>query len=152
MHFDLKFGSTTLPLDLEDSRILEVVLPGERPPLEDPQASVRHVLASPEGSPPLLDLLKAANPKRLVIVVNDITRPTPYSVFMPPLVETIEKAGIPDSCVTLLTATGIHDPHTREQDIQVYGEDLCSRFKVLSHDATDAANLTYKGKLPSGYD
>ncbi|MEW6548288.1 MAG: nickel-dependent lactate racemase [Spirochaetota bacterium] len=152
MHFDLKFGSTTLPLDLGDPRILKVVLPGEKPPLDDPQASVRRVLASPEGTAPLLDMLKAAKPKRLVIVVNDITRPTPYSVFMPPLVETIEKAGIPDSCVTLLTATGIHDPHTREQDLQVYGEDLCRRFKVLSHDATDKANLVYKGKLPSGYD
>ncbi len=152
MHFDLKFGSTTLPLDLGDPRILKVVLPGEKPPLDDPQASVRRVLASPEGTAPLLDMLKAAKPKRLVIVVNDITRPTPYSVFMPPLVETIEKAGIPDSCVTLLTATGIHDPHSREQDLQVYGEDLCRRFKVLSHDATDKANLVYKGKLPSGYD
>lgn len=152
MHFDLKYGSTTLPLDLEDTRILKVVLPGEKPPLEDPQSSVRRVLASPEGTAPLLDMLKAAKPKRLVIVVNDITRPTPYSVFMPPIVEIIEKAGVPDSCVTLLTATGIHDPHTREQDLQVYGQDLCSRFKVLSHDATDKANLAYKGKLPSGYD
>jgi nickel-dependent lactate racemase len=152
MHFDLKFGASTLPLDLEDKRILKVVLPGEKAPLKDAPASVRRVLASPEGTAPLLDMLKAAKPRRLVIVVNDITRPTPYSVFMPPLMETIEKAGIPDECVTLLTATGIHDPHTREQDIQVYGEELCKRYKVLSHDATDKANLVHKGKLPSGYD
>ncbi|TXT42876.1 MAG: hypothetical protein FD137_2008 [Spirochaetes bacterium] len=152
MHFDLKFGSSTLPVDLEDKRILKVVLPGEKAPLADPSGSVRRVLQAPEGTPALLDMLKAAKPKRLVVVMNDITRPTPYSVFMPPIVEIIEKAGVPDSCVTLLTATGIHDPHTREQDIQVYGRDLCKRFKVLSHDATDKANLVYKGKLPSGYD
>lgn len=152
MHFDLKFGTSTLPLDLDDRRILKVVLPGEKEPLADPAGSVRRVLAAPEGTPPLLDMLKAAKPRRLVIVVNDITRPTPYQVFMPPLVEVIGSAGIPDSCVTLVTATGIHDPHTREQDIQVYGEELCRRFKVVSHDATDASNLAHKGRLPSGYD
>jgi len=152
MHFDLKFGSGTIPLDLEDRRILKVVMPGERAPLADASSAVRKVLASPEGSLPLLDMLKSAKPQRLVIVVNDITRPTPYSVFMPPLVEVIEKAGIPDAHVTLVTATGIHDPHTREQDIQVYGEALCKRFAVVSHDATDKDKLVYKGKLPSGYD
>jgi Uncharacterized conserved protein len=135
MHFDLKFGKGTLPLDLEDKRILKVVMPGEKEPLMDALGSVKKVLSAPEGTPPLLEMLKAVKPQKLVIIVNDITRPTPYPVLMPPLVETIEKAGIPDSNVTLLTATGIHDPHTREQDIQVYGQELCRRFKVLSHDA-----------------
>ena len=152
MHFELKFGSANLPLDLDDRRILKVVMPGEKAPLQNPTESVRRVLAAPDGTPALLDMLAAAKPNRLVIVVNDITRPTPYSVFMPPLVEIIGKAGIPDSAVTLVTATGIHDPHTREQDIQVYGEELCRRFRVISHDATDNANLVHKGKLPSGYD
>ncbi|MDX9784348.1 MAG: nickel-dependent lactate racemase [Spirochaetia bacterium] len=152
MHFDLKYGKGSLPLDLDEKRILKVVMPGEKKPLADALGSVKKVLAAPEGTPPLLDMLKAAKPKKLVIIVNDITRPTPYSVLMPPVVEAIEKAGIPDSCVTLITATGIHDPHTREQDIQVYGEELCRRFKLVSHDATDKSNLVFKGKLPSGYD
>ncbi len=152
MHFDLKYGKGCLPLDLDEKRILKVVMPGEKKPLTDSLGSVKKVLSAPEGTPPLLDMLKAAKPKKLVIIVNDITRPTPYSVLMPPLVETIEKAGIPDSSVTLITATGIHDPHTREQDIQVYGEELCRRFKLVSHDATDKSNLVFKGKLPSGYD
>lgn len=152
MHFDLKFGKGTLPLDLEDKRILKVVMPGEKEPLMDALGSVKKVLSAPEGTPPLLEMLKAVKPQKLVIIVNDITRPTPYPVLMPPLVETIEKAGIPDSNVTLLTATGIHDPHTREQDIQVYGQELCRRFKVLSHDAKDKDNLVFKGILPSGYE
>ncbi len=152
MHFDMKYGAGTLPLDLDDKHILKIVLPGEKAPLAEPADAVRKVLAAPEGTAPLLEMLKAVHPQKLVIVVNDITRPTPYSVLMPPLVETIEKAGIPDSHVTLVTATGIHDLHTREQDIEVYGEELCRRFKVISHDATDRDNLVYKGKLPSGYE
>lgn len=152
MHFDLKYGKGTLPLELDEKRIVDVVLPGEKAPIANPEAAVRRVLESPSGTPPLLDMLRAAKPKNLVIVVNDITRPTPYSIIMPPLLKVIGAAGIPDSDVTLITATGIHDPHTDEQNIQVYGEELCRRFRLVSHDATDKDNLVFKGKLPSGYD
>jgi nickel-dependent lactate racemase len=152
MHFDLKYGTGTLPLDLDDKKIVKVVMPGHREPLPNAIESVRRVLANPDGTEPLFDLLKKANPQRLVIVVNDITRPTPYSVLMPPLLEVLGKAGIPDSRITLITATGIHDSHSPEQDRLAYGEELCSRFKIVTHDASDKNNLVYKGKLPSGYD
>ena len=56
MHFDLKFGKGTLPLDLEDRRILKVVMPGEKKPLTDALGSVKKVLAAPEGTPALLEM------------------------------------------------------------------------------------------------
>lgn len=152
MHFDMKFGGGALPLDVEDSKILSVMLPNPKPPLENAIEEVRKCLASPEGTPPLATMLRELTPKKLVIIVNDITRPTPYSILLPPLMEVIEKAGIPDDHVTLITATGIHAPHIPEQNEQVYGADICARYRVMSHNATDKAGLVYKGKLPSGYD
>ncbi|GAB1483344.1 nickel-dependent lactate racemase [Treponema sp.] len=152
MHFDMKYGDSSLPLDIEAGKVLEVVLPKNTPALTDAIGAVKQVLREPFGTPALLDLLLERKPQKLVIVVNDITRPTPYSVLMPPLMQTIADAGIPDSSVTLLTATGIHDPHTREQDIQVYGRELVERYRVVSHDATDDSNLVFKGKFDSGYD
>ena len=152
MHFDMKFGEGTLPLEVDDRNVIGVVLPGKSAALPDAAGSVKKILEQPIGTPPLLEMLKKANPKRLVIVVNDITRPTPYSVLMPPLMATIEKAGIPDANVTLIVATGIHDPHTDAQNREVYGEELCRRYRIVSHDATDKDNLVFKGKLASGYD
>jgi nickel-dependent lactate racemase len=152
MRIGMKYGDRSLSLDLDDSEILQVVHPRERSPLAEPGAAVRRALESPAGTPSLAAMLRERRPKRLVIVVNDVTRPTPYSVMMPPLMETIADAGVKDGDVTLVTATGIHDPHTREQDLEVYGPDLANSYKIISHDATDAANLVHKGKLPSGYD
>ncbi len=152
MRFDLKYGNGTLPVDIEDKSILDVVLPGARPPLADPANAVRRMLAAPYGTPPLVKMLAARKPAKLVVVVNDLTRPTPYEILMPPLLKAFEEAGVPDHAVTLVIATGIHDAHTPEQNIQVYGEDICRRFTIVSHDATDPKGLVYKGKLPSGYD
>lgn len=148
----LKYGLTTLPLELDDHKVAAIVAPAEVCPLTDASEAVKKVLAKPYGTPPLLEMLKRASPQKLVIVVNDITRPTPYSVIMPPLLEILEEAGIPDSCITLVIATGIHEPHTLEQNIDVSGEDLCRRFKIISHNAEDPLTLVYKGMLPSGYD
>ena len=152
MHFDLKYGDTALALDLDDADILDVIHPNEKAPLADAEFAVRRVLEKPTGTPALRAMLLERHPKKLVIVVNDITRPTPYSVLMPPLMKIIAEAGVRDEDITLVTATGIHEPHTKEQDLQVYGRELVERYKVVSHDATDAANLVHKGKLPSGYD
>jgi len=152
MHFELKYGDGSLPLDIEQSRILSVVLPNKRKSLGDARNAVARALAQPEGTAPLLEMLIDRKPKKLVIIVNDITRPTPYSILMPPLIEVIEKAGIPDENVTILIATGIHDLHTHEQNLIVYGEEMCRRFRIISHDANDSSMLSHKGKLPSGYD
>ena len=83
-------------------------------------------------------------PSNVVIVVNDITRPTPTTSCFP-------GAGPPgesrrtDDQVTLLVATGIHDPHTPEQDLQVYGEEMVRRFKIVSHVSDDLDSLVHIG-------
>ncbi|WP_319477265.1 nickel-dependent lactate racemase [Marispirochaeta aestuarii] len=152
MHFDLKYGKSTLPLETGDTQILDVIHPGNQPPLEDPAAAVERMLQNPLGTAALEILLRKRRPERLVIVVNDITRPTPYSVLMPPLLRTIENAGTARENITLITATGIHSPHTLEENLQAYGKDLVENYRIICHDAEDEANLVHKGRLPSGYD
>jgi nickel-dependent lactate racemase len=152
MHFDMKYGNGTLALDVPEENLEGIVLPGRREPLATPRAAVEKVLRQPTGTLPLLEMLTAAKPKKLVIVVNDITRPTPYDILTPPLLQIFEEAGIPDSCVTLLTATGIHDEHTDAQNREVYGKELCRRFRILSHDPNHKPNLVYKGRFESGYE
>ncbi len=152
MHFDLKYGTSTLPLDIDDQQILDLIHPGDQSPLPEPSRAVERMLAEPLGTEALADMLQKRSPKRLVMVVNDITRPTPYSVLMPPLLRCIEDAGVARESITLITATGIHSPHTPEQNLQVYGKELVENYRILCHDAEDDANLVNKGRLPSGYD
>jgi nickel-dependent lactate racemase len=137
---------------VDGRNVIGVVLPGESKALPDAPGAVERILENPIGTAPLSEMIGKAKPKRLVIVVNDITRPTPYQILMPPLMAAVEKAGVPDGNVTLIVATGIHDPHTDAQNREVYGEELCRRYRIVSHDAADKKNLVFKGKLPSGYE
>ena len=150
MDFQLKRGRGTEAFTLEDSKILQVVLPPETNLKPCTLRDVEDALDSPVGTPPLLELLERKKPRKVVLIVNDITRPTPYGLLLPPVLARFARAGITDDMVTLLVATGIHDPHTDEQNLQVYGEETVRRFRIVSHIADDMDSLVSAGTLSTG--
>jgi len=152
MSYELAYGKGKLTFTLPAGVTPVVIVPNEKPGLPDPLDAARKAVASPIGTPPLVDMLKSAKPKTVVVVVNDITRPTPYDVMLPPLLQAFADAGIKDEQVTLLVATGIHDVHTEQQNRDIYGSAIVDRFKVVSHDATVADAHVYMGRFKSGYD
>ena len=152
LHFDLAYGTGTLPLDLPDSLEPVVLVANEQPALPDAVQAVRDGLKNPIGAEPLVKQLKDKKPEKIVVVVNDETRPTPYYAFFPPLVEAFEEAGIRDEQVTFVIATGIHDPHSKELNEKTYGKHMTDRFKFVSHIAKDDDSLVHMGRFDSGYE
>lgn len=152
LHFDLAYGTGTLPLDLPDGLEPVVLVANEQPALPDAVQAVRDGLKNPIGAEPLAKQLKDKKPEKIVVVVNDETRPTPYYAFFPPLVEAFEEAGIRDEQVTFVIATGIHDPHSKELNEKTYGKHMTDRFKFVSHIAKDDDSLVHMGRFDSGYE
>ena len=112
LHFDLAYGTKTLPLDLPDGLDPLVLVPNDQPPLESAVQAVRDAINHPTGSAPLVTRLRDARPEKVVVVVNDETRPTPYDAFFPPLLEAFAEVGLRDDQITFVIATGIHAPHS----------------------------------------
>ncbi|MDR2819870.1 MAG: nickel-dependent lactate racemase [Desulfovibrio sp.] len=152
MQYELAYGKSTVNFTLPDSIRPLTIRTNSKKGLADPVGETRKALQNPAGTPPLLEMLRAKNPKTVVIVVNDITRPTPYDVIFPPMLEIFAQAGIKDEQVTLIIATGIHDPHTDAQNREVYGEEIVRRFKIVNHDGLDESNLVKLGVFKSGYE
>lgn len=97
-------------------------------------AIVTAALENPYDSPGLEAIARQKQARTAVIIVNDITRPTPYLHMLPPLVAALNRTGIADQDITLLVATGIHRPHTEEDNIFCYGAEMCQRLQVVNHD------------------
>ena len=62
-------------------------------PVADEMSAIREALGNPTGTKPLRDIVAAG--EKVAIVVNDITRLTRTDLFLPPIVETLNQAGIP---------------------------------------------------------
>ena len=152
MKQELAYGKGTLSFSFPDGVTPTVIVPNNKPGLADPLESAREAVRNPAGTPPLVQMLRDKKPEKVVVVVNDVTRPTPYDIILPPLIEAFGEAGIKDGQVTFLVATGIHDVHTDAQNREFYSDAIVDRFAVISHDAFKPETHTFMGTFASGYE
>jgi len=104
-------------------------------------AGIRRALAEPIGSPPLRVLAKGR--RDAVILVDDISRPTPAYRLLPYVLEELAAGGIPEERVIVIAATGTHRPFARKEWIKKIGLELTERLDIRSHNPCE--NLEYLG-------
>ena len=84
----------------------EVVWPDLAGALEDYPAALERALVSPEGSPPLEDLVRAGS--SVAIVVDDPSRWTPVRDALPIVLRRLHAAGVRAEDVTISVGVGRH--------------------------------------------
>ncbi|HEY8370660.1 MAG TPA: nickel-dependent lactate racemase [Thermodesulfobacteriota bacterium] len=145
MKVHLAYGRGGLDVDLPDGRTT-VIEPAEAPGLPDEKAAVLAALRQPIGAPPLREQVRATD--RVVIVISDITRPTPNERLVPWLLEEI--AHVPAERITILNGTGSHRANTEAELAQMLGRDVVARYRVVNHDAFDKAAHVALGRTSYG--
>lgn len=131
MRVDLAYGRDGTSVEVPDSA--DVILPVDEPALSDEDAAIRASLHEPVAGLPLRALVEGAS--RVVVVFPDLTRPMPNRTVLPPLLDELMRAGVPDGRVTLLCATGTHRQATAAEMAELIGSELVARYKVVDHDA-----------------
>ena len=144
----IPYGKGVQPLHVEEDR-LKAVIDVKHPEGEEKgqRGLVWAALENPIGSPRLRELAKGK--KNILVITSDHTRPVPSRVTMPPLLEEI-RAENPLADITLLIATGMHRPTTKEELIAKLGEDIVAHEKIVVHVASAMEDMAYFGTLPSG--
>jgi nickel-dependent lactate racemase len=137
------YGKTEICARIPARSYLGNIEPKEREGVKDPKAEVTRVLNEPIGTKPLRQMVKPNN--KVVIVVNDHTRSTPSHLIVPPVIEELNKAGIPDSDITIIFGCGTHRPPKPEEQKSIIGEDILKRIKTVSHDCK-ARDLIYTSR------
>ena len=93
---------------------------------------VNEAIDHPLGTRPLRDRIKPES--KIVIIVDDVARPTPKKEFLTILMTRLRKWGVSTEQVDILIATGTHRPMTTEEIEAVYGVDLTSAVRFTNHD------------------
>jgi len=154
MNIKVAYGSKNIKLNISNKNKLEIIQPHHVKVSKDGEdkgeAIIKKAIAEPTASRTLKDIIKKKNANNAVVVVNDITRPTPYQYILPPLLREIEEAGILPENVTLLVALGIHRPHTKEENRAIFGDDICSKYRVKNHNCDE--KLAVAGVLNNGWE
>ncbi len=96
---------------------------------------IAEVLINPIGTLPLAEL--ASGKQSACVVISDITRPVPNKLLLPPLLATLENAGIARDKITILIATGMHRPNLGDELIELVGAEIADNYRIINHDCED---------------
>lgn len=145
----IPFGKKELAVPLpEDWRVLETVVPAHRAKLDNIRSALNEALDHPIGTTPLRD--KNLSRKRIVLCVEDISRPTPTARFFGPLLDYLLANGARPENILILFALGVHRDMTPDEARHKLGDADLKGIRWVNHSCTDEKQLKELGVTSRG--
>jgi len=142
------YGETKIDIAVpEDAAVIACE---DLPPLSNPLEKFRQSLEKPVGIEPLRNLVKR-NSKVTIAFDAPPRSGVPRRLFIPILLEELEKLGVPISNVRLLCANATQHKRTRAELYNNLGADLFAKFwpnRLTTHDCSQ--DLVYLGESDLG--
>jgi len=123
------YGDRMIALDIPSSWHLRTFWPQTPRPLSESELVA--AFEAPVGQPPIREL--ARDKRRPVIIVDDLTRPTPAHRVMPLILKQLHEAGVGADQVTVVMGGGTHRPATLQQMLLKVGP-TAQRCRLIAHD------------------
>ena len=98
------------------------------------------------GTKPLKDM--AIGKKQVVIIFDDLARPSPTWKIIPFILQELHKAGIQDHQIRFVAAYGTHSAMRQDDFVKKLGREIVTRFHIYSHNPYE--NLVDVGITDSG--
>jgi nickel-dependent lactate racemase len=147
------YGNEELEFMLQPWFDVDVVESATAEPIADLPEHVRQVVRDPIGGPPLHELARTAvadagpRPATAVVAVTDLTRACPDDVLVPPLLDELNRGGIPDERITVIVAVGLHRATTDAEKREKLGA-VVDRVRVVDSDGRDPSQWVDLGPIP----
>jgi nickel-dependent lactate racemase len=142
MEVDIPYGKDNVKVNIPDN--FEILVP-KKVKIEDQDKLIEEALENPIGFESYDEFTEDTD--RLLVIINDATRPTPTSKILKYLLPVLSSH--PD--VKFLIATGVHRAPTEEEYKFIFGDTYkVFRRKVYAHDARKDDDMTYLGKSKNG--
>lgn len=100
-------------------------------PLSD--AQIQEAFENPIGTPRIRDLAKGK--QKVVILFDDMSRPTPFQKIFPFIIKELEEVGISTDKIRLVCAIGCHRPLSRHEMITKLGRETVEKYMIFNHNA-----------------
>lgn len=139
MKVSLNYGHTSIALDIPDKNYMGTLSPKEISEVANPDIEVRRALANPIGSKKMKELVSSQD--KAVILASDITRPSPSSTLLPPIIKELNEAGLSNDQIVIVFGLGVHRKHTEEEKKKLVGEEVYNQVKCIDHDIDNCVKI-----------
>lgn len=141
---ELKYGSSSFSLELPPERLAGVILPLLSQTSEPSENIINAALDACQAT---ISGFKPGG--KVVIVTSDITRYSGSEIYLPLLVERLNRQGIADRDIEILIALGIHRKQTDHEHQKIVGP-LYGRISVTDHECDEPGHLALLGTTSNG--
>jgi nickel-dependent lactate racemase len=143
----LPYGSQDVKVKIPSANLIAVADPGEATLQANLVTQVKQALRNPVGAEPFSESLKGG--ENLLLLVDDLTRPTPVDRILPVLLEELEVERKKVK-VTILIALGTHRKMTQEEMQGKVGSQIVASYPVLNHEWDNESALVDLGVTSNG--
>lgn len=142
MEVEIPYGRENIKIKINESH--EILTPNVVT-IKDADQVIRNALDNPINTIPFEEFIQ--NAKKLLIIVNDATRPTPTKQVLKFLYPILSK----HPKIKFLIATGVHRTPTEEEYNFIFGEYYnVFKDKIYAHDSRNNDAMEYLGKSKNG--
>jgi len=114
----------------QEWKLIECQMAGhDFPPLSDSQ--IQEAIEEPIATPRIRDLARGKH--NVVILFDDLARPTPAYKIIPLVLKELGEAGINSDRIRLVCASGCHRPLVRQEMIKKLGREIVENYLVFNH-------------------
>lgn len=145
---EFPFGKSFIELEIPRKNLVSIVV--SRDITSDiEEEEVKRAIDSPIGR----NLEKSIERgSKVVIIVSDISRPSPSRIIVSLLLETLGEGGIRTEDVEIVVANGLHRPSSQVELEELLGRNVLEKVTVINHSAYDNGKLKKIGKTSFGTD
>ncbi len=141
----LPYGGAGMELSVPVDRLAATLEPQPVAAAANPVTDIEAALDSPIGTPALADLARGR--KSAIVICDDVTRPTPAWLALPPVLQRLESAGIARSDILIMMALGTHRPMTEAEMTRKVGAEVMAHYQVVNSEFWLEDKLRYLGEV-----
>ena len=139
MILEFGYGNTVQKVEVPAGNLLAYLQANPMAHARHGQEAVRYALENPIGTPRLKLLVKPG--MKIAIVTSDISRPLPSYDMLPPVLESLQNAGIPTEDITVVFALGSHRNHTEAEMRRLVGDAVYETVRCVDSDPNDCIHM-----------
>ena len=140
---ELPYGNKGLTVEISNDVLGEVVSPRKIVADSDTDTLIRQALDHPIGSPLLSQIVRPG--KKIAVIIDDISRETPTTQLLPPVLEGLTGAGIEKTHISIIIALGTHRPMTETEIATKVGPEIQKTYRVFNDPCDRERRMVYLG-------
>ncbi|NLW07647.1 MAG: nickel-dependent lactate racemase [Clostridia bacterium] len=149
MDISMPWGSSCLNITLPPKwSFTREILPEDFCPRTSINSMLEHALENPIERLPLS--CRSLAGVKIVIIVDDTSRPTPVNLIFPQVLKQLLRGGARKENITIVVALGTHAPLSQAEIYNRLGTADLDGYRIINHDCYDPEMLCSLGKTPDG--